>query len=326
MTPRTQPTAQTAGQAIQRPVAKAHNIWEIVLHMTTWKRVVRERIEGQVRDIPREEAWPRLGDTSDSDWESAINALVEAHRRLYDVVAQLDETRLSDKPGPESNTYYVQVHGIIQHDLYHAGQIALLKKSFVRSHSAAGREPRPVVQILRKPALRTPPPKEPPPAPAPVPAPAKEERKTAGAMSIRSSAFADGKRIPKEYTCDGANLSPPLAWSGVPKGTKNLALICDDPDAPMGAFTHWVLWGLAPDATSLEEGVHLDTHLPGGARQGRGRRHRYERRVARPTRRLRVLHASLSALFREKRRTRNCSCFSAVLTRRLIRLRRNNVH
>lgn len=93
-------------------------------------------------------------------------------------------------------------------------------------------------------------------------------------MSIISSAFGDGKRIPKEYTCDGHDLSPPLEWSGVPKETQSLALICDDPDAPMGTFTHWVVWGLPPDATNLTGGVHLDTRLPGGARQGLNSFHR----------------------------------------------------
>jgi len=265
--------------------------------MTTWKRVVRERIEGRVRDVKDTEDWPRVADRSETAWEISVRALLQTHRQLYEAVAKLDDTQLMDKPGHDSNVFYVQIHGIIQHDLYHAGQIAILKKSFVRTSSEVVPEPRPVVQSLpaaepeprpvehtfRKPTVSTPRPRKPlppmasapapAPAPPPVPAPAKEERKTAAAMSIRSSAFGDGKRIPKEYTGDGQDLSPPLEWSGVPEGTKSLALVCDDPDAPMGAFAHWVLWGLAPDATRLEKGVRPDTPLPGGAQQGRNSLH-----------------------------------------------------
>ena len=62
------------------------------------------------------------------------------------------------------------------------------------------------------------------------------------ALQIKSSAFEDGATIPKKYTCDGDDRSPALSWSGVPDGTKSFALICDDPDAPMGTWVHWVLW------------------------------------------------------------------------------------
>jgi hypothetical protein len=294
----------TADLAAQKPLPKAHSIWELVLHMTTWKRVVRERIEGRIRDVKDTEDWPRVTDKSETAWEISVRALVEVHRQLYEAVAKFDDTQLMDKPGHDSNTFYVQLHGIIQHDLYHVGQIAILKKSVVQTPSEVVPEPRPVDHPVRKPATPTPRPKKPVPAPepapepeptrapapepaptpvpaparapspapvsapVPTPEPAKEERKFAGTMSIRSSAFTDGKRIPKDYTCDGHDVSPPLEWSGVPEGTKSLALVCDDPDAPMGAFTHWVLWGLAPDATILPKSVRLDTPLPGGARQG----------------------------------------------------------
>jgi Raf kinase inhibitor-like YbhB/YbcL family protein len=88
------------------------------------------------------------------------------------------------------------------------------------------------------------------------------------ALQIKSSAFEDGATIPKKYTCDGEDRSPALSWSGVPDGTKSFALICDDPDAPMGTWVHWVLWGLPPDTMSLPEGVPADTTLASGARQG----------------------------------------------------------
>jgi len=70
-------------------------------------------------------------------------------------------------------------------------------------------------------------------------------------ITMRSSAFEEGGMIPKKYTCDDANVSPPLSWNDVPEGTKSLALICDDPDAPMGTWVHWVLYDLPPTNASL---------------------------------------------------------------------------
>ncbi len=97
---------------------------------------------------------------------------------------------------------------------------------------------------------------------------AKPQGETTMSMTLTSSVFREGEAIPKKYTCDGEDVSPALAWSGVPNGTKSIALICDDPDAPSGTWVHWVLWGLPPEATSLPEGVRAGTPLPGGARQG----------------------------------------------------------
>jgi Raf kinase inhibitor-like YbhB/YbcL family protein len=71
---------------------------------------------------------------------------------------------------------------------------------------------------------------------------------------LQSSAFEHGEPIPRRHTCEGEDLSPPLAWSGVPEGTRSLALVVDDPDAPVGTFTHWLAWGLAPGAPGLGEG------------------------------------------------------------------------
>ena len=89
-------------------------------------------------------------------------------------------------------------------------------------------------------------------------------------MKLTSSAFADGERIPVKHTCDGDDLSPPLAWSGVPAGTKSFAIICDDPDAPGKTWVHWVVYGLPAEVRSLPEGVAaLEVlHKYGGAEQG----------------------------------------------------------
>jgi Raf kinase inhibitor-like YbhB/YbcL family protein len=86
-------------------------------------------------------------------------------------------------------------------------------------------------------------------------------------LTITSSAFAAGEAIPSRHTCEGENLSPPLRWSGVPPGARSLALICDDPDAPVGTWVHWVLYAVPPALDSLPEGV-AKTETVLGARQG----------------------------------------------------------
>ena len=73
-------------------------------------------------------------------------------------------------------------------------------------------------------------------------------------MKLSSTAFENNGKIPKKYTCDGQNISPPLKISNIPKNTKSLALIRDDPDAPRGTFTHWVIWGISPKKTQISEG------------------------------------------------------------------------
>lgn len=87
-------------------------------------------------------------------------------------------------------------------------------------------------------------------------------------MNLVSNAFAEGEFIPSLYTCDGANISPPLSWSGLPKGTRSLTLICDDPDAPGGDFVHWVLFNIPPEVAGLEKGQPRNGRGPGGSVQG----------------------------------------------------------
>src|SRR2546429_4183939 len=95
-------------------------------------------------------------------------------------------------------------------------------------------------------------------------------RKDKAVMTIQltSSAFAEGEFIPAKYTCDGEDVSPPLKWSNVPTGAKGLALICDDPDAPVSTWVHWVLYGLPPTETELPEKVPTTETLANGAKQG----------------------------------------------------------
>lgn len=89
------------------------------------------------------------------------------------------------------------------------------------------------------------------------------------ALEIKCSAFANEGTIPSKYTCDGANVSPPLSWSGTPAGTKSYALISDDPDAPMGTWVHWVLWNIPPQSTGMKEGAGVKgPSLSDGTKQG----------------------------------------------------------
>jgi len=87
-------------------------------------------------------------------------------------------------------------------------------------------------------------------------------------LVLKSAAFSEGGWIPEKYTCDGDNVSPPLEWSGIPAGTATLALICDDPDAPMGTWVHWVVFNIPPETDGLPENVPPERELRQGGLQG----------------------------------------------------------
>lgn len=88
-------------------------------------------------------------------------------------------------------------------------------------------------------------------------------------LEIKSDAFKQGEKIPVKYTCDGADISPGLTWSKPPDGTKELVLICDDPDAPVGTWDHWVVYGLPPDTAGLPEGIAKKGTIESGGIQGK---------------------------------------------------------
>jgi len=89
------------------------------------------------------------------------------------------------------------------------------------------------------------------------------------AFELSSAAFESEEMIPERYTCEGANISPPLAWSEAPAGTKSFALVCEDPDAPGGTFTHWLLYNIPAGKNELAEDVAADATLSWGGAQGR---------------------------------------------------------
>ena len=87
-------------------------------------------------------------------------------------------------------------------------------------------------------------------------------------IKLTSSAFEDGGMIPSKHTCDGQDVSPALKWDNVPEEARSIALICDDPDAPMGTWVHWLLFNLPAEARELSENVPADDTLASGAGQG----------------------------------------------------------
>jgi Raf kinase inhibitor-like YbhB/YbcL family protein len=88
-------------------------------------------------------------------------------------------------------------------------------------------------------------------------------------MEIRSSAFDNGAFIPEKHTCDSLDISPPIEWSQAPEGTKTFALICDDPDAPMGTWVHWVVYNIPGNINNFSENVPRLEVLENGAKQGK---------------------------------------------------------
>jgi uncharacterized damage-inducible protein DinB len=120
----------TAEQAHARPLANAHSIWELVHHIAVWEDVGRRRLEGDraAIEISGPEDWPSADDQSEAAWEQARAALDRGHRALVETISRVPESRLDEPILEGMSTVYVTLHGVIQHDLYHAGQIAILKK------------------------------------------------------------------------------------------------------------------------------------------------------------------------------------------------------
>jgi len=88
------------------------------------------------------------------------------------------------------------------------------------------------------------------------------------AFQLSSDKIGEGQRIPQKYTADGADVSPPLAWVNPPDGTLSFALICDDPDAPVGTWVHWVVCNIPADARALDEAASGSGRLPAGSQEG----------------------------------------------------------
>ena len=119
-----------ADAAAAYPIKGAHSIWELVLHITAWTEIARERLAGSAKADPTpEEDWPPVRDTSAEAWRTARERLKDAHRELAEEVASLDDAVLISRLPGKDHTALVMYHGIIEHDAYHGGQIAILKKA-----------------------------------------------------------------------------------------------------------------------------------------------------------------------------------------------------
>lgn len=118
----------TAGQAAARPIPNAHSIWEIALHIAAWVGAMKSRLEGKWMDEPAEGDWPRVEDTSPAAWEKTIKLLKTRHAALQRTISRFSDKDLNRPVAKGKSLRYISLHGIIQHDLYHAGQMAILKK------------------------------------------------------------------------------------------------------------------------------------------------------------------------------------------------------
>ena len=119
----------TAKQAAARPVRHTHTIWELVLHITTWKRAVLRRMQGKAFMPSPAENFPPMPTATAANWKRTLDALRIAQRDLHRAVSALPESRLKKRVPGKRYSLYLMLHGLVQHDLYHAGQIALLKKA-----------------------------------------------------------------------------------------------------------------------------------------------------------------------------------------------------
>ena len=121
----------TAERAARRPLKGAHSIQEIVKHILAGEEIVRRRLErdpGMARPTTEEDWWPPATETGEAAWAALLEELALANSRLRRAISLLDDSRLDEPIVEGMSSVYVTLHGLIQHDLYHAGQIALLKK------------------------------------------------------------------------------------------------------------------------------------------------------------------------------------------------------
>ncbi len=122
----------TAQQAASHPIPGAHSIWQLTLHIAAWERACKRRLEGDPAQLTDLEDWQPINDTSEAAWENTKQQLIDNHRELLEAIAKVDDARLNDPIVKDSqSSVYVTLHGGVQHDLYHAGQIAMLKKALV---------------------------------------------------------------------------------------------------------------------------------------------------------------------------------------------------
>lgn len=118
-----------AKAALERPVSKAHCIWELVIHLAGWEQVVAKRLQGQTATLTDAQNFGHLDSTTEQSWMSAVAVLRQNHSQLMKLVSELPESRLTDRvPGKDYDVRFM-LYGAVQHAAYHAGQIAILKRA-----------------------------------------------------------------------------------------------------------------------------------------------------------------------------------------------------
>jgi uncharacterized damage-inducible protein DinB len=119
----------SAKTAAAKPIPGAHSIWELVLHMAVCTEAVCKRLQGDKAELTEANSWPPVAASTEAAWKAALDRLWNAHPPLFAAIAKLDAARLDEPVVPGSQSAYINLHGLVQHHLYHAGQIALLKKA-----------------------------------------------------------------------------------------------------------------------------------------------------------------------------------------------------
>jgi uncharacterized damage-inducible protein DinB len=119
----------TAQDAAKHPVQGAHSIWELVNHLAAWHQIVRRELAGEAVEVTPEMDWPPVWEVSEVAWRRALDVLDESRKRLRTDAEKLKEAQLNETPASQKYSRYVMLHGLVQHDLYHAGQIAILEKA-----------------------------------------------------------------------------------------------------------------------------------------------------------------------------------------------------
>ncbi|UCE24592.1 MAG: DinB family protein [Candidatus Zixiibacteriota bacterium] len=118
-----------AKAALAKPIANAHSIWEIVRHVTVDAREVLGRLRGVARDLTPEDDWPPVDPSADDkQWRTDIEQLKRVHSELFEEIERADDSKLDDPIVEGFSSTYITLHGLVQHNLYHAGQIAILRK------------------------------------------------------------------------------------------------------------------------------------------------------------------------------------------------------
>ncbi|HTV65725.1 MAG TPA: DinB family protein [Bryocella sp.] len=119
----------SAETAAARPLPNAHTIWEIVMHMIFWEQVVIERLQGRRAGLIEERNFPPMPEITEGNWHATLNELRASNAKFREALSQLDPAKLDELSAAGKRTFYNEAHGLIEHHVYHLGQIAMLKKA-----------------------------------------------------------------------------------------------------------------------------------------------------------------------------------------------------